>query len=242
VTVSLLVSNSERAFFGKADVVQQNEELQRLITQQSLALKLLRGRLALFTKHQRSTAGESVRGYLSDGDIPRPMGGAAPTRARELKVKAKVLSAELASLVGVRRGLVQERIKAKMKLRRHRLKIKLSVKIQKVMRGFLVRLHLKKMRAAAVVIQRMWRGYLVRNKQEQAFIDFDDIPDVESVHGKEKRRTLKKRVDTEGKEQEYYDYEYEDAEVGSAVEVEEGDAHEPELQTDAPSEASGEDA
>jgi hypothetical protein len=52
LTVSLLVSNTERAFFGKEDLQKQNAELQRLIDQQNQALKLLKARLQLFTKSQ----------------------------------------------------------------------------------------------------------------------------------------------------------------------------------------------
>jgi hypothetical protein len=214
VTVSLLVSNPERAFFGKEDLQQQNEELQRLIDQQGQALNLLGARLRLFTKSQHSTAGESVSVCLKNGQMPRLLGGTAPTRALELKTKAKMLSAQLALLVATRRQIVKEKVKKKMKLRKHRLKVKLSIKIQKVMRGFLARLAMKKMRAAAVMIQKVWRGYLVRYRGRQGMDDMEQSVDSDSPRPSRKmRKIIKTRTNPDGEEQEYYDYQYDD-EVG----------------------------
>jgi hypothetical protein len=127
-----------------------------------------------------------------------------------LKTKAKLLSAELAVLVTVRRGLIQERLKKKMKLRRHRLKVKQSIKIQKVMRGFLLRLELKKMRAAAVIIQRVWRGYLVRYQQKQAMDGFEGSLGSDSTPPRKMRKIVKTRTNPDGEQQEYYDYESDD--------------------------------
>jgi hypothetical protein len=117
-------------------------------------------------------------------------------------------------LVAARRVIVQEKLKKKMKLRRHRLKIKLSIKIQKVMRGFMVRFLVKKMRQAAVVIPRIWRGYIIRYKQKQAMDAFEgSMSSSESPPARRLKKIVKHRINPDNTEQEYYDYEYDDQPV-----------------------------
>ena len=52
ICVSLLISNPEKYFFNKDDLVQINQQLAILIDQQADALKLLTARLNLFTSFQ----------------------------------------------------------------------------------------------------------------------------------------------------------------------------------------------
>jgi hypothetical protein len=222
VTASLLVSNPERSFFGKDDIQEQNKALANLIDQQTQALLLLNARLALFTKFQHENVVETVRSTLEKGQIPRLLAGAAPTRALELRTKRKLLSAELAVLVDVRRKLLLEKLKKKMKLRRYRLKVKMAVKIQRIVRGFLARQAVKKSKAAAVKIQRVWRGYSVRFRFKQVFEEMNGSLGLDSPTSERRmKRVVKTRVNPDGREQEYYDYDYydevSDNEVHSAI-------------------------
>jgi hypothetical protein len=208
VTVSLLVSNPQRYAFSTPDLKRQNHELEQLIKEQSSALDIVKARLALFAKFQHNRAAETVRACLEAGIVPKALGGEAPTQALELKTKRKMLSATLAELVAERRGLIAVKVKKRMKLRRHRLRMRMSVKIQSAARGFLVRIRMKQMKKAAVQIQRVYRGFRVRWHQKKAMDDmenfFDDGP------SRKMRKVTKTRINPDGTEQEYYDYQYDD--------------------------------
>jgi hypothetical protein len=131
-----------------------------------------------------------------------------------------LLAAELAVLVEARRKLLLEKLKKKMKLRRHRLRIKMAIKIQKVVRSFLARQAVKRLNAAAIQIQRVWRGHIVRFRLKRVFDDMDELIglDLPNSHRRTKK-IIKIREDSDGKEQEYYDYdEYSDDEGNSSIE------------------------
>jgi hypothetical protein len=208
VTVSLLVSNPQRYAFSTPDLKRQNHELQQLIKEQTSALEIVKARLALFTKFQHSRAAETVRACLDAGIVPKALGGEAPTQALELKTKRKMLSATLAELVSERRELTGAKLKKRMKLRRHRLRMRMSVKIQSAARGFLVRLRMKQMKRAAIKIQSVFRGFRVRWHQKKAMDEMEDFFDDEPP--RKMRKVTKTRVNPDGTEQEYYDYESDD--------------------------------
>ena len=199
ITVSLLVSNRERTFFSNDDLAEQNKELHSLIEQQAEALKLVKARLKLFTKYQRANAATAAIAALKKGETPIALAGAAPTKALELRTKRKMLSAELATLVEMRRKIIAEKWERRLKIRRHKMKIRMAMTIQRVVRGFLVRLQVKKWNKAATKIQSLWRGYWVRYQRG----------DDSSVH-RPMKKIVKTRINPDGEEQEYYDYEYEE--------------------------------
>jgi hypothetical protein len=207
ITVSLLVSNWQRSGFSTRDLENQKKELDQLVEQQKSALVLLKARLALFTKFQRDNLSSTVRACLDAHIVPHALAGNAPTRALELKTKRKLMIATLAQLVGERRELVRLRMQKRDKLRRHRLRMKMATKIQAVMRGFKVRQKRRQMKAAARLIQSVWRGYRVRWAQKQVMEQmegfFNDSP-------RKMRKVTKTRVNPDGSEQEYYDYQYDD--------------------------------
>ena len=200
ITVSLLVSNPERTFFNNEDLEQQNKELHSLIEQQSEALRLVKARLKLFTTYQRAHAAEAAISALKKGETPIALAGAAPTKALELRTKRKMLSAELATLVEMRRGIMAEKWEKRNKIRRKKLKIRMATMIQRVVRGFLVRLQVKQWHKAATKIQSLWRGYWVR--YERADSSWGDRRPMKKI--------IKTRINPDGEEQEYYDYEYEE--------------------------------
>ena len=199
ITVSLLVSNRERTFFSNDDLAEQNKELHSLIEQQAEALKLVKARLKLFTKYQRANAATAAIAALKKGETPIALAGAAPTKALELRTKRKMLSAELATLVEMRRKIIAEKWERRLKIRRHKMKIRMAMTIQRIVRGFLVRLQVKKWNKAATKIQSLWRGYWVRYQRG----------DDSSVH-RPMKKIVKTRINPDGEEQEYYDYEYEE--------------------------------
>jgi hypothetical protein len=208
VTVSLLVSNPQRYSFNTPDLVKQNHELQLLVEEQQTALELLKARLNLFTSAHNHNAMEIVKACLAAGIVPKGLAGNAPTQALELKTKRKLLMATLAQLVADRRELTKARLDKRMKLRRHRLRMRMAVKVQSAARGFLVRHHRKQMIAAAITIQRIWRGFIVRWEHKLAMEEME----MRGYGGEERkmRKVTKTRVNPDGTEQEYYDYEYDD--------------------------------
>ena len=202
ICVSLLVSNPEKYFFNKDDLVQINQQLTILIDQQADALKLLSARLNLFTQFQSRFAIQTTINSLRNNEAPSALFAEAPTRALELKTKRKMLSAELAVLIKARRELVAEKMEKRMKKRRKRNRIKMSIKINSVIRGYLARQKMKKLHQAAVKIQKVWRGYIQRWRQKEA----------EGFDGKRYRmvKIFKHRINPDGEEQEYYEYEEEE--------------------------------
>jgi hypothetical protein len=207
LTVTLLVSNSQRTSFSSRDLEGQKKELVQLIDQQTTGLDLVKARLALFTQFQREHLAETVRACLDAHIVPKALAGNAPTRALELKTKRKMMIATLAQLVGERRELVAARVEKRMKLRRHRLRMRMAIRLQAVMRGFMVRREIKIMRQAATKIESVWRGFKVRWEQKQAM---DQMEGFLNDSPRKMRKVTKRRVNPDGTEQEYYDYEDDD--------------------------------
>ena len=165
VSYSLLVSNQQRNFFSKEDIVNQNNELKILIFEQQDAIKKLRMRLKLFEDFQDQNAIKHTIQSLKEGSMPMALAGAAPTRATELRQKQKMLSKELTQLVRKRKELLKKYKAEKVELRRKRMLNEKATLIQKVFRGYMVRKYVKGINAAAVKIQKHVRGYLIRYHQ-----------------------------------------------------------------------------
>lgn len=164
ITASLLVANPERTFFNNSDLADRNRELHALIQQQDEKLKLLAGRLKMFTKYQHANSAAAAVESLKKGEMPMPFTGDAPTKSSELKTKKKLLTTELAALVETRKGLLAEKWQKRLEMRKLRFMVKMAVTIQRVVRGFFVRQSLKRSHQAATKIQSVWRGWHVRTK------------------------------------------------------------------------------
>ena len=165
ITASLLVANPERTFFNNGDLAERNNELHTLILQQGETLNLLKSRLMLFTKYQHANSAAAAVESLKKGEIPMALLGSAPTKSAELKTKKKVLAGELASLIEVRKELMAAKWQKRLEVRKYKHTIRMAIVIQRVFRGYLVRLRMKTMKEAATKIQSAWRGYFVRYKQ-----------------------------------------------------------------------------
>ena len=164
ITASLLVANPERTFFNNNDLADRNRELHTLIQQQDEKLKLLAGRLKMFTRYQHANSAAAAVESLKKGEMPMPFTGDAPTKSSELKTKKKLLTTELAALVEIRKGLLAEKWQKRLEMRKLRFMVKMAVTIQRVVRGFFVRQSLKRSHQAATKIQSVWRGWHVRTK------------------------------------------------------------------------------
>ena len=165
ITASLLVANPERTFFNNGDLAERNKELHTLILQQGETLNLLKSRLMLFTKYQHANSAAAAVESLKKGEIPTALLGSAPTKSVELKTKKKALAGELASLIEVRKELMAAKWQKRLEVRKYKHTIRMAIVIQRVFRGYLVRLRIKNMKQAATRIQSAWRGYFVRYKQ-----------------------------------------------------------------------------
>lgn len=142
VATSLLVCNEQRNFFKANDLRRQNEELLALIEHQQEALKMAQSRLHLYWQCQHKNSTNLMLDSLRRGISPPELADTAPNQKSEQKMKIKILSTELRRLVAQRKelaesGAFQNRIKIHAKQWRNEM----AVKIQKVVRGFLARLH-----------------------------------------------------------------------------------------------------
>ncbi|KAK8889926.1 hypothetical protein M9Y10_034681 [Tritrichomonas musculus] len=142
VATSLLVCNEQRNFFKANDLRRQNEELLALIEHQQEALKMAQSRLHLYWQCQHQHSTQLMLDSLRRGISPPEIADAAPNQKTEQKMKIRILSDELKRLVAQRKelaesGAFQNRIKIQAKQKRNEK----AVKIQKVIRGFLARLH-----------------------------------------------------------------------------------------------------
>lgn len=214
ISLSLLVSNPERKFFLKEDLLKQNEDLELLIMQQREALNLLNARLKLFTKYQNAATVTTTLEALKHGETPNQLAGAAPTRSIELKTKKKLLSEELSKLVDERKAIMKIKVEAKFRKRYELMRQKKATLIQSYVRGFLARLFVKRLHSCATKIQAVWRGYLVRYQQKQAMADFDDQLDQfeHPTDRKRRKRTVivVNEYGEEEEEEEYYEEEEEE--------------------------------
>lgn len=219
ICVSLLVANPEKYFFCKDDLLQLNQQLSVLIDQQADALKLLNARLRLFSSYQNKATVTATIESLKKNQMPSTLAAAAPTRALELKTKKKLLKAELAILVKARRDLTDAKLAKRNKLRKKRHKIKMSILINKMIRGYLVRNKLKQMKKSAVIIQKVWRGFIQRYHQKSAENHLDEF----DSEGRRYRmvKIYKSRINPDGEEEEYYEYEEEEIKEGEEENVEE---------------------
>ena len=162
IAYSLLVSNQQMSFFSTADILKQNEDLKVLIENQEETIKVLQGRLSAYAQTYNQNTAKQITATLKAGKIPTPIIGAAPTRTVELRLKRRLMSENLKHLIEERKKVLEPKMKEKMMRREARLEGLQAIKIQNVVRGFLVRKHLKEMNAAALKIQSLWRGVLVR--------------------------------------------------------------------------------
>lgn len=142
VATSLLVCNEQRNFFKANDLRRQNEELLALIEHQQEALKMAQSRLHLYWQCQHQHSTQLMLDSLRRGISPPEIADAAPNQKTEQKMKIRILSDELKRLVAQRKelaesGAFQNRIKIQAKQTRNEK----AVKIQKIVRGFLARLH-----------------------------------------------------------------------------------------------------
>lgn len=141
VATSLLVCNEQRNFFKANDLRRQNEELLALIEHQQEALKMAQSRLQLYWQCQHQNGTQLMLDSLKRKIPPPELADAAPNQLAEQKMKIKILSNELRRLVKQRKELVENgafpnRIKNFAKQRNE-----MAIKIQKIVRGFLTRLH-----------------------------------------------------------------------------------------------------
>ena len=162
ITLSLLVSNRQKGFFSRNDLQKQNSELGNLIAQQEYVLRLLKARLRLFEDFQSTNSIKQTIDALKQGATPASLAGPSPTRSVELRMKKKLLTNELKTLVAKRKELLQPIIDEKMEKRENRNRSRHAIKIQKLFRGFLVRQELRKKTLCAIKIQKIIRGYLTR--------------------------------------------------------------------------------
>lgn len=162
ISYTLLVSNPQRGWFSSDDISKQNYDLKDLIRTQENTIKVLNARLALFDQFKNKTQAKETINSLLNGEIPTPMQAAAPTRSVELRTTKKLMSSHLKELVDERKKIMAPKLEKKMQKRNERAQGQMAVKIQKIVRGFLARLQLKRMHKAAVTIQSFWRGCLVR--------------------------------------------------------------------------------
>ncbi|EAY14391.1 IQ calmodulin-binding motif family protein [Trichomonas vaginalis G3] len=171
ISYSLLVSNEQRNFFSKQDIVHQNNELKILIHEQQEAISNLRSRLKIFEDFQNKNAIKHTIASLKQGTTPMALAGAAPTRANELRAKQKILSAELVALVKKRVELLKKHNEDRYMARHEKLLNQKALTIQRIWRGYLARKEIKHLNQCAVLIQKHVRGWLVRYQQKMAMED-----------------------------------------------------------------------
>ena len=198
VSYSLLVSNQQRTFFSKDDIIQQNNELKILICEQQEAIANLRSRLKLFEDFQNQNVIKNTIQSLKEGSMPMALAGAAPTRATELRQKQKFLSKELTALVKKRKELLKIHKAEKTEMRHQRMLNAKAVLIQKVFRGYMGRLYMQKLNKAAVKIQKVVRGFLIRYQQKAAM--------EEMVQEEQRIANKNKSKEEEDEEEDYSDY------------------------------------
>ena len=205
VSYSLLVSNQQRTFFSKDDIIQQNNELKILICEQQEAISNLRSRLKLFEDFQNQNVIKNTIQSLKEGSMPMALAGAAPTRATELRQKQKLLSKELTALVKKRKELLKIHKAEKTEMRHQRMLNAKAVIIQKVWRGYMGRQYMKKMHNAAVKIQKVVRGFLIRYQQKAAMEEMV-LEELRVANRNNKRK------EEEEEEEDYSDYSEEEDE------------------------------
>jgi hypothetical protein len=147
VANSLLVSNGQREFFSAPDLEDQNGDLMELIRRQDEELRSLQARIMFHMKLQHQGLPELTLTSLRNGQSPEKLVGVAPTQSDERLLKKRILQAELKQLIAERKQLTVSRKMKVMRGRIARLKEKAAVKIQSVVRGFLVRVKQRRSRS-----------------------------------------------------------------------------------------------
>ena len=142
VATSLLVCNEQRTFFKANDLRRQNEELLALIEHQQEALKMAQSRLHLYWQCQHKNGTQLTIDSLKRGISPPELADAAPNQLTEQKMKIKILSNELRRLVAQRKELAENgAFKNRIKIHAKQWRNEMAIKIQKLVRGFLARMH-----------------------------------------------------------------------------------------------------
>jgi hypothetical protein len=139
VATSLLVSNAQRTFFTAQEVAAQNRELRELIKWQTEQLRCMQARIKLHSHIQHKEFEQQTIRSLKEGEFPLRLIDACPTREEEQIVKQKFLSRELKRLIARRLELTEMRRTERLMAKVVRLRESSAIKIQSVVRGFLVR-------------------------------------------------------------------------------------------------------
>ncbi|OHT02188.1 IQ calmodulin-binding motif family protein [Tritrichomonas foetus] len=167
ITVSLLVSNKQKKFFNSKDIKEQNEALKYLISKQKEHIAILNGRLKVFNQFQSENSIKTALESLKRGGIPGSLAGVIPTLSVELRAKHKMLSNELSTIVQKRREVHLKLIEKKLMKRELRNLNRNAVIIQRIFRGYILRKKLMVMQKSAKIIQTAVRGFLARFNYKQ---------------------------------------------------------------------------
>lgn len=139
VATSLLVSNEQRNFFKTDEIKRQNEELNHLIQMQKEKLQSINSRLQFYSRYQVTRSPRFTIDSLRRGEKPTDLTDSAPDQLLEQRMKIRLLSKELKSLVEKRVELKNSQKSQSLKARIAKRKHQAALKIQKVFRGFLTR-------------------------------------------------------------------------------------------------------
>jgi hypothetical protein len=180
ILASLLVSNDQRSFFSNANLVTWNSELVVLISRQKDSLRELNGRLKIFDEYFSENWARHTVESLKNGELPDHLAISAPSRLAELEGKRKLLQAELSRVVKIRQELAKAELAEKNRQRYRNRITQRAITIQKVMRGFLARREVARMRAAGLILTSVARGFLVRIHRKQLREHFAELMEHES--------------------------------------------------------------
>jgi hypothetical protein len=168
LVATLLVSNRQRSFFSNTDLVTVNSELTALIVRQRQQLQDLAANLKVFEDFDTQVYIPYAIQTLRKGDRPFRSGTPAPTKLAELLAKKKTLQGELSKLVNTRKELLKPEQTRKMKRRHAILMNAKATLIQSRWRGYCARKYIRRMKAAALKLTSVARGFLVRLRKSTA--------------------------------------------------------------------------
>jgi hypothetical protein len=179
LAATLLVSNRQRAFFSKADLISLNSELAALMARQREDLQHLAWRLKVFENFDTQVYIPHAIQSLRKGDRPTHAGTPTLTKLEELLAIKKELQEELSKLVVRRKDLLKPEQTRKLKRRHDILVNAKATRIQSVWRGYLVRKYFRRMKMAGLKITSLARGFLVRLRKpaqsSDSQLDLDEM-------------------------------------------------------------------